>query len=57
MAGLSGTIFKGGLKTKIDVVETHGSHQKTLGFRLLCSYISQAGYDLSFADLDARAKT
>lgn len=57
MAGLSGTIFKGRLKTKIDAVETHGSHHKTLGFRLLCSYISQAGYDLSSVDLDAQART
>lgn len=52
MAGLSGTIFKGGLKIKIDV-ETHGSQQKTLGFRLLCSYISQAGCDLFSSDVDA----
>lgn len=57
MAGLSGPIFKGGLKIKIDVVDTHGSHHKTLGFRLLCSHISQAGSALSSVDLDASART
>lgn len=57
MAGLSGPVFKGGLKIKIDVVDTHGSHHKTLGFRLLCSHISQAGSALSSVDLDASART